>query len=168
MRSFRGGFLDRFSMPLSSIWLLTDIAEAKGRQAVSTRQPPQVLTALRESALVQSVESSNRIEGVTVAPDRLVPLVLENATPRDRSEAEIRGYRLALDLIYKDAANLAVTPDLFRRLHGVIQEGAGDAGEWKRVDNEIVELREGAPPLVRFRPVPVAETPAAVEELCLA
>lgn len=105
---------------------------------------------------------------VTVAPDRLVPLVLENALPRDRSEAEIRGYRLALDLIYKDTGHLAVTPDLFRRLHGLIQEGAGDAGEWKRLDNEIVELREGTAPLVRFRPVSAAETPAAVEELCLA
>jgi hypothetical protein len=82
MHSFRGGFLDRFTLPLGSVWLLTDIAEAKGKQALSTRQAPQVLAALRETALVQSVESSNRIEGVTVAPDRLVPLVLEDARPR--------------------------------------------------------------------------------------
>jgi Fic family protein len=168
MHSFRGGFLDRFSLPLSSVWLLTDIAEAKGQQSLFIHQPPQVLAALRETALVQSVESSNRIEGVTVAPDRLIPLVLENAAPRDRSEEEIRGYRLALDLLHTEAADLPVTPDLFRRLHRLIQEGAGDAGEWKRVDNEIVELRENAPLLVRFRPVSVAETPAAVEELCLA
>jgi hypothetical protein len=82
MRSFRGGFLDRFSMPLSSVWLLTDIAEAKGRQAVSTRQPPQVLTALRESALVQSVESSNRIEGVTNL-ERACPGVSRDLVRRD-------------------------------------------------------------------------------------
>jgi hypothetical protein len=35
---------------------------------------------------LSSVESSNRIEGVTVAPERLVLLVLGNARPRDRSE----------------------------------------------------------------------------------
>lgn len=168
MHSFRLGFLDRLSLPLGTVWLLTDIAEAKGRQALSVRQAPQVLAGLKETALVQSVESSNRIEGVTVARDRLVPLVLENAAPRDRSEAEIRGYRLALDLIHTGAAELPVTPELLQRLHSLLQEGAGDAGQWKRVDNEIVELREGAPPRIRFRPVPVAETPAAVEELCLA
>jgi Fic family protein len=168
MHSFRGGFLDRFSLPLGTVWLLTDVAEAKGRQALSIRQAPQVLAGLRDTALVQSVESSNRIEGVTVAPNRLVPLVLENAAPRDRSEEEIRGYRLALDLLHASAADLPVTPDLFRRLHRLLQEGAGDAGQWKRVDNEIVELREGAPPLVRLRPGSAAETPAAVEELCLA
>src|SRR5262249_35505934 len=108
----------------------------------------------------------NRLEGRTVAPDRLAPLALETAAPRDRPEAEIRGYRLALDLIDTNVDELAVTPDLLHRLHRLIQEGAGDTGEWKRVDNEIVELREGAPPLVRFRPVSAAETPAAVGALC--
>lgn len=48
------------------------------------------------------------------------------------------------------------------------QQGAGDAGHWKQVENEIVELRQGAAPVVLFRPVSVADTPAAVEELCLA
>ncbi len=41
-----------------------------------------MLKALREMALVQSVESSNRIEGVTVAADRLRPLVLRPRPPQ--------------------------------------------------------------------------------------
>jgi Fic family protein len=167
MMSFRGSRLSQLQLPVSSVWLLTDIAEAKGRQDLYVRQAPQVLETLRETALVQSVESSNRIEGVTVAPERLVPLVLENARPLDRSEEEIQGYRRALELIHTSAKDLAITPELLQRLHGIIQEGSGDAGQWKRVPNEIIELREGAPPLVRFRPVSVEETRAAVEELCL-
>jgi Fic family protein len=167
MMSFRGNHLGRITLPLGSVWLIGDVAEAKGRQELSLRQPPEVLTSLRETALVQSVESSNRIEGVAVAPDRLLPLVLGDARPRDRSEEEIQGYRRALELIHANPRDLAITPELLQRLHGTIQEGSGDAGQWKRVDNEIVELREGAPPLVRFRPTSVAETPAAVEELCL-
>ncbi len=168
MMSFRGARLAQLSLPVSSVWLLTDNAEAKGRQDLYVHQAPQILQALRDTALVQSVESSNRIEGITVAPDRLVPLVLENARPRDRSEEEIRGYRRALDLIHTSADDLAVTPELLLRLHRMIQEGSGDAGQWKRVENEIVELREGGAPLVRFRPVLAADTSAAVEELCLA
>ncbi|HEX3530679.1 MAG TPA: Fic family protein [Thermoanaerobaculia bacterium] len=167
MMSFRGGRLSGLSLPLGTVWLLTDVAEALGRQDHYTKQAPQLLKALRDTALIQSVESSNRIEGVTVAPDRLVPLVLEDAKPRDRSEDEIRGYRLALELIQSSPRDLEINPDLLRRLHGLIQEGSGDAGEWKRVANEIVELRPGAPPVVRFRPVAVADTPAAVDELCL-
>jgi Fic family protein len=167
MMSFRGNYLGRLSLPLGSVWLMSDVAEAKGRQDLYLDKPPEILTSLRETALVQSVESSNRIEGVTVAPDRLRPLVLEGARPRDRSEEEIQGYRRALERIHTEAKTLAITPELLQRLHATIQEGSGDAGQWKQVDNEIIELREGAPPLVRFRPVKVAETPAAVEELCL-
>lgn len=167
MRSFRDRFLARLSLPLGSVWLLTDISEAKGRQHLFLKQSPQALASLRDMALVQSVESSNRIEGVTVSPARLEPLVLGDARPRDRSEEEIRGYRRALDLIHASASEIALTPALLQRLHALLQEGAGDAGQWKSIDNDIVEIRPGAPPLVRFRPVAALEAPAAVEELCL-
>jgi len=76
MMSFRGNYLGRLALPVSSVWLVGDVAEAKGRQALYLDKRPEILTSLRETALVQSVESSNRIEGVTVAPDRLRPLVL--------------------------------------------------------------------------------------------
>lgn len=165
--SFRGGRLRDLLLPPGTVWLISEIAEAKGRQALYTKQAPQVLKVLREMALVQSVESSNRIEGVTVEPGRLRPLVVGNARPRDRSEEEIQGYRRALDLIHTSSGDLPITPAIFQRLHRTIQEGAGDAGEWKRVENEIVELRHGSAPVVRFRPVSVVETPGAVEELCL-
>lgn len=167
MMSFRGDRLRNFALPTATVWLMTDIAESKGRQDLFTKQSPQVLRVLREVALVQSVESSNRIEGVTVEPSRLRPLVLGNARPRDRSEQEIQGYRRALNLIHTGSSNLPVTPEVIQRLHRTIQEGGGDAGQWKQVDNEIVELRADAPPVVRFRPVSAAATPGAVEEMCL-
>jgi Fic family protein len=122
--SFRGGRLRDAAIPTGTVWLLTDIAEAKGRQDLYARQSPQILRALREQALVQSAESSNRIEGVTVEPSRLRPLVVGNAHPRDRSEVEVQNYRRALELIHSRAGELAVTPDLLRLLHRTAQEGA--------------------------------------------
>src|ERR1039457_6614242 len=124
MNSFRNHRLRDFSVPMSTNWLLNDLAEAKGKQELYTRQAPQLLKALREMALIQSVESSNRIEGVTVAPERLVPLIVGNAKPRDRSEEEIRGYRRALSFIHTDAQKLEVTPDFLKRLHQTTHEGA--------------------------------------------
>src|SRR5258706_4631823 len=123
-------------------WLLNAPAEAKGKQEFYPRQSPQVHKALRELVLVQSVESPNRIEGVTVAADRLRPLVLGHARPKDRSEQEIAGYRSALTLIHAKADNLQITSDLMRRLHKLCQEGSGDAGQFKKVDNEVC-LGEG-------------------------
>ncbi|MBY0524634.1 MAG: Fic family protein [Gemmataceae bacterium] len=154
-------------LPLGTVWLLSDIAEAKGRQELYTRQSPQILQGWRDMAMVESVESSNRIEGVTVEPARLRPLVLGNTRPRDRSEEEIQGYRNALQRIHTKAANLPITPETLRELHRTIQEGAGDAGQWKGIDNDIIEFRVGEAPRIRFRPVSVAATPAAIDELCV-
>ena len=166
MHSFRNSRLRDHAIPLSTVWLLNDIAESKGRQELFTRQSPQALKALRDTAVIQSTESSNRIEGVTVAPDRLYPLVLGKAKPRDRSEQEVQDYRRALSEIHSDYAALSIAPDTMRRLHSLCQSAAGDAGQFKRVDNDIVELLPGQAPVVRFRCVKAAETPAAVEELC--
>jgi Fic family protein len=167
MMTFRNHRLRDFAVPMSTNWLLNDLAEAKGKQELYTRQSPQVLKVRREMALVQNVESSNRIEGVTVAPDRLRPLVLGHARPKDRCEQEIAGYRSALNLIHTEAEELQITPDLLRRLHRLCQEGSGDAGQFKKVDNEVIELRPGGAPVIRFKCVSAKATPAAVDELCL-
>jgi len=167
MMTFRNHRLRDLAVPMGTNWLLNDLAEAKGKQEIYAHQSPQVLKALREMALVQSVESSNRIEGVTVASNRLRPLILGNARPKDRPEQEIMGYRRALNLIHSKADALPITSDLLRRLHQLCQEGSGDAGQFKKIDNEVIELRPGAAPLVRFKCVTAKATPAAVEELCL-
>ena len=167
MNSFRNYRLRDLAVPMSTAWLLNDIAEAKGRQELYTRQSPQVLKALREMALIQSTESSNRIEGVTVAADRLRPLVLGNTKPRDRSEQEVQGYRRALNEIHTRHDKLAITPDTLKRLHALCQSASRDAGQFKKVDNEVIQLVPGAAPVIRFRCVKAKDTPAAVEELCL-
>jgi Fic family protein len=161
------------NVPLSTTWLLTELAEARGRQALFTRQAPQILKALREAAMVQSVESSNRMEGVEVAPERLRPLVLGKAQPTDRSEAELYGYRDALAAIHADANQMAVAPETVLRFHRMLHSGSagtvdmpGDAGQWKRINNEILELRPGQAPFIRFKPMDAAETPQAMADLC--
>ncbi len=166
MHSFRDNRLRDHEIPLSTVWLLNDIAESRGKQALLVRQSPQALRSLRETAVIQSAESSNRIEGVVVARDRLYPLVLGRSKPRDRSEQEVQDYRRALDEIHANYADLAVTADTLQRLHTLCQSASGDAGQFKRVDNDIMEFPPGRPPVVRFRCVSAGDTPAAVEELC--
>ena len=167
MMTFRNQRLRNHTLPMSTAWLFNDIAEAKGKQELFTRQSPQMLKALREAAIIQSSESSNRIEGVTVAPDRLRPLVLGNTKPRDRSEQEVQGYRRALNEIHTHFEKLPVTPDTLKQLHALSQSASGDAGQFKRIDNEVIELVPGAAPVIRFKCVSAKQTPAAVDELCL-
>jgi Fic family protein len=154
-------------IPIGTGWLLGACMEARGKQDLWIRQKPQVLEVLREQAIVQSVESSNRIEGITVAANRLRPLVIGRARPRDRSEEELAGYRAALDWIFSRKNRVALTPDVARRLHALSQGGSsGDAGEWKNRDNQIVEILPSGEPTLRFVPVSARKTPAAMELLC--
>jgi len=131
------------------------------------KQKPEVLEALREQAIIQSVESSNRLEGVTIPAERLRPVVLGRARPQDRSEEELAGYRRALDWIFSRKRRVLITAAVMKRLHAFAQGGfSGDAGEWKKRNNEIIEILPGGERRVRFVPTSAEQTPRAVEELC--
>jgi len=46
------------ALPLAASWMLTDIAEMKGRQQLFMNQSPQKLKILREHAVIKSAVSS--------------------------------------------------------------------------------------------------------------
>lgn len=155
------------SIPLSTGWLLGSCMEARGKQDLWMRQKPEVLEALREQAIIQSVESSNRIEGVTIPADRLRPVVLGKAKPRNRSEEELAGYRRALDWIFSRKRRVSIRPAVVQRLHALAQAGSsGDAGEWKERDNEIIEILPNGERRIRFVPTSAEDTPKTMDELC--
>src|SRR3989339_439210 len=114
MNSFKR---EDIKLPLGSVWLMNSIAEYKGKQELYAKQSPQVLKTLLETALIESAESSNRIEGVTVDKARLKPLIIGHSKPRDRSEEEVAGYRKALDFIHKKHSNLQITSEIIKELH---------------------------------------------------
>jgi Fic family protein len=155
------------AIPIGTGWLLGACMEARGKQELWIRQKPEVLEVLREQAIIQSVESSNRIEGITVAANRLRPLLIARARPRDRSEEELAGYRAALDRIFSRKNRITITPDVIRRLHARAQGGSSaDAGEWKKRDNEIIEILPNGERSIRFVAVSAKKTAAAMEMLC--
>lgn len=156
-------------IPIATGWLLGTCMQALGKEELWMRQRPEVLDALQEQAMVQSVESSNRIEGVSIAAERLRPVVLDRARPRDRSEDELAGYRKALDWVFTRKRPVALGPEVVLKLHGLAQGGmSGDAGRWKSKDNEIIEILPNGERRVRFVPTSAAATPDAMEALCSA
>ena len=58
MNSFRNNRLRDHETPLTTVWLLNDIAESRGKQELFTRQSPQALKALRDMAVIQSTGTS--------------------------------------------------------------------------------------------------------------
>lgn len=155
------------NLPLSSVWLMNVISEYKGKQELYVKQSPQILKTIVEMAMIESAESSNRIEGVTVERDRLKPLVIGHSKPRDRSEEEVAGYRKALDLIHKKHASLRITAETIKELHRLSRGESWDAGKWKEKDNDIVKKHPDGRIEVIYKPLSAKETPEAMSQLCL-
>ncbi len=143
------------------------LGEARGRQDLFVRQAPEELEALRQAAVIQSSESSNRIEGVTAAPGRVEALVLKSSEPRNRSEQEIAGYRDVLQLIHESNENIALTTNVILQFHSMLfRYLASEGGRWKATDNEIVELApDGTVLRVRFKATPAVATPQSMDDL---
>jgi Fic family protein len=142
------------------------IGESKGRQDLYARQAPGVLETLRSVAQVQSIESSNRIEGVVAPPERLQALAEQKTTPANRSEQEIAGYRDVLAEIHANAPSIVLTSGVVLQFHrDLFAYLPGGGGAWKPADNVIVDRRPDQPDVTRFQPVPAALVPGAMDDL---
>lgn len=165
MSSFSKKYTDRLMIHPSIAWGLSLCSEARGMQELWSKTRPELIEQLKESAIIQSAESSNRLEGVEVEKNRLKPLLQGHSKPRDRSEEEVFGYRKALDLIHKK--KLQISSETIQKLHKMAQGGlVSDAGQWKTKDNEIIEFLSNGEKKIRFRCTSAKATPAAIKSLC--
>jgi len=160
-------FLDALRLSTPDGSTLHALGECRGRQELFRRQTPQVLDALKDAAVIESTESSNRIEGVVAPHGRIEALVLKSVAPRDRSEQEIAGYRDALNLIHESARDMAFSVNVILQLHTILYRyHAGQGGHWKATQNEIVERdADGKVSRVRFVPPSPLATPGLMEGL---
>lgn len=167
MRSFEAQYWRRLTFSPEEAAALSALAEARGRQQLYIHQQPEVLESLRQAAVIESSESSNRLEGITAPRARIEALVLQPSQPRDRSEQEIAGYRDALALIHESNAHMPFSVNVVLQLHSMLYRyHAGSGGRYKPTDNEIVERApDGRVLRVRFRPTSAVETPGAMEGL---
>ncbi|HNS22842.1 MAG TPA: Fic family protein [Sedimentisphaerales bacterium] len=166
MRSFEHGYLLETAISHSLLMAVRVLGEFRGRQKLYTEQFPEVLETLRQVALIQSTESSNRIEGITVPPGRLTGLVTRKTRPRDRSEQEVAGYRDVLAAIHANHGRMRLSTDLILDWHRAIYRYTGEkGGHWKTADNVIRETTPDGRQVVRFRPVSAVATPQFMERL---
>ncbi len=162
MKSFEKDRIERQAITQDMLRTVRLLGEFKGREALYRQQFPQALETLRQVAVVQSIESSNRLEGVIAPPKRIQALVAQKTTPRDRSEQEIAGYRDVLNTIHADYPNIPFTTPVVLQLHrDLYKYGETLGGRWKPVDNEIVEVVQGGTRKVRFHPVPAPRRPSS-------
>ena len=166
MKSLNPEFLQKQPITHNILQTIRRIAEYKGKQDLYKEQSPQILETLRQAAIIQSTESSNRLEGITAPLERIRDLVAKKTNPRNRSEQEIAGYRDVLHTIHANSADIPLTTGVVLQFHrDLYQFIPGQGGKWKPTDNEITEIQSNGTKVVRFYPVPAHMTPDAMETL---
>ena len=130
----------------------------------------KIFTELEAVAKIQSIKSSNAIEGIITSDERIAAIVNQDSAPLNHNEAEIAGYRDALNEIHLGYDRMDFNETEILRLHAIMMNIVGYeyGGRYKTDDNLIIEQDTVGKRKVRFRPVSAAETPEAMEQLELA
>jgi Fic family protein len=166
MRSFEPSFLEKQRPTHNLLRTIRVLGEFKGKEEVFKQQSPQVLETLREAAIIQSTESSNRIEGVVAPHDRIVKIVQKKVKPVNRSEQEIAGYRDVLNTIHTNHANMNFSVNLVLQMHrDLLKFTTERGGKWKNASNEIEEVAPDGKKFIRFTPVAPHLTPDVMRSL---
>jgi len=168
MNSFRPEKLAALAVPHRVVRQIAEIHELRGRKALWARTRRRVLGALRKTAFVESVESSSRLENVTVARKAFDRIVRRSGKPEagDRSQAELAGYRDALEWIHRSAATTTPDDGTLRLLHRKLMgHTPGGGGRYKTSPNEIVERRADGSIAVQLPTVSPTLTPDYVQAL---
>ncbi|MBI5274256.1 MAG: Fic family protein [Chlamydiales bacterium] len=167
MRSMDADFLENQSIPTLMSGSLQQLGRYQGKQELVFQRRPELLKTLKHQAVIESVESSNRIEGVIVPEKRLKEILSNRDKPKNRSEEEVVGYRNVLAEIHTNYKHMEITPESICKMHKKMFDLTNRSkGVWKNKDNSIEEQLPDGTWITRFLPVSAKETPYYMAELC--
>lgn len=168
MRLFNYEKLVNYKWDSEVINLLVKIHEYKGKQEIFLKRKPAVLEKLIEIAKIQSVEDSNKIEGIVTTSARMKELINQKTTPVNRDEEEILGYRDVLDTIHTSYEYIPINGNYILQLHRDLYKYSEKSigGKYKNTQNSIVEKDDRGNIVEIFKPLSPFETPEAIERIC--
>ena len=143
--------LSSYAFRSRQLSLFRQLGEFKGRQALGIRQQPQVLDTLRQTTLLESVQYSNRLEGVLAGAgagssypqEQVRRLVHREQLPVTDRERQIAGYRDALDLALEPSEQLTLSVSVIRQLHEVLYaHTTHGGGRWRVTNKEIIKRND--------------------------
>ena len=150
--------------------LVGEIHELKGRGTALQAFSDTAKKKLTTTAFRQSVEASNRIEGITTSAPRLKLLIAGSAEPKNISEQQILGYSDALKAVNENFHSTPLRVENIQQMHQMVygHTKVEFAGNFKQEDNCVCRVNADGSKEVIFQPVPAVDTPAAMDELCAA
>lgn len=124
------------------------IDEFKGEWKAIRQMSPEVLNYLKKIATIESVGSSNRIEGNKLS-DKEVERILSNVKMtsfKSRDEEEVAGYEEVSNLIFNDYEIIPFTENYIKQLHSILLKYSSKderhRGDYKTLSHSVSAFDE--------------------------
>ena len=152
--------------------IISEIDEFKGSWKLLGKMAPEKLRALKKVATIESVGSSNRIEGNKLSDKQVEELLsrINKQSFANRDEEEVAGYAKLADTIFEDWEIIPLSENYIKQLHKILLEYSSKdekhKGEYKKISNSIVAYdSDGKEIGIVFETATPFETPLKMQEL---
>ena len=169
MKKISYEFVKKIPLDLDIMNIVSFLHECKGKQELFLELKPQILAKMVEVAKIQSIDKSNKIEGIRTTDKRLNEIVKKKSKPKNRNEQEIAGYREVLEIIHSSFDDIKFTKNDILTLHKYLYKYSvsENGGRFKITDNLIEEENEFGDKSIRFEPVKAILTEDYIDKLCI-
>ncbi len=151
--------------------IISQIDEFKGSWNALARSPEK-LQSLKKVATIESIGSSNRIEG-NILSDRQVETILSNIKKQSfttRDEQEVVGYADLMENIFDNYDVIPFTENYIKQLHKILlsysSKDEAHRGNYKTLSNSVAAFdADGKQIGIVFETAPPFETPELMRKL---
>ena len=120
MRKFDYSFLNNGLLPAKLTNLTAAIYSLKTASNIKKEDFENIFTELEKVAKIQSVKSSNEIEGIVTSDERIREIVNQSSKPLNHNESQIAGYRDALNQIHLNYSSIEFNENSILRIHEIL------------------------------------------------
>ena len=152
--------------------IISEIDEFKGSWKLLGKMAPEKLRALKKVATIESVGSSNRIEGNKLSDKQVEELLsrINKQSFANRDEEEVAGYAKLADTIFEDWEIIPLSENYIKQLHKILLKYSSKdekhKGEYKKISNSVVAYdSDGKEIDIVFETATPFETPLKMQEL---
>lgn len=152
--------------------IIAEIDEFKGSWRVLGKVAPERLQSLKKVATIESIGSSNRIEGNKLNDKQVEELLsrIDRKSFASRDEEEVAGYADLMDTIFDNWELIPLTENYIKQFHKTLLKYSvkdeTHRGEYKKLENKVVAYDpEGTEIGVVFETASPFETPQKMIKL---